>query len=55
MGIHSLPHIEIFWDSDIFVGMEGSSSASKLWGDIYIWSARAMKIRLTSSAKFDLW
>ena len=23
MGIHSLPHINMFWDCDIFVGMEG--------------------------------
>ena len=23
MGIHSLPQIDMFWDSDIFIGVEG--------------------------------
>ena len=56
MGIYSLPHIEIFWGFRLFLlAWRGSSSASKLWGVIYIWSTRAMKIQLTSSAKFDLW
>ena len=56
MGIYSLPHIEIFWGFRLFLlAWRGSSSASKLWGDIYIWSTRAMKIQLTSSPKFDLW
>ena len=59
MGIHSLPQLDMFWDSDIFVGVEGfkktipKQSFSELWADIYIWSTRVTKIRLSSSAKFD--
>lgn len=32
MGIHSLPHIEIFWDSDIFVGMQWFKQRFKTLG-----------------------
>ena len=32
MGIHSLPHIEIFWDTDIFVGMQGFKQRFKTLG-----------------------
>ena len=59
MGIHSLPQIDMFWDSDIFVAVEGCKNTipkqrfSVLWADNYIWSTRVRKIRLTSSAKFD--
>ena len=59
MGIHSLPQIDMFWDSDIFVGVEGFKKTipkqrfSEHWADIYIWSTRVTKIRLASSAKFD--
>ena len=55
----SLPQIDMFWDSDIFVGVEGFKKTipkqlfSEHWADIYIWSTRVTKIRLASSAKFD--
>lgn len=59
MGIHSLPQIDMFWDSDIFVGVEGFKKTipkqrfSEHWADIYIWSTPVTKIRLASSAKFN--
>ena len=45
MGIHRLPQLDMFWDSDEFIGVEGfkklsQSSASKLWENIYIWMNR---------------
>ena len=48
MGIHRLPQLEMFWDSDEFIG-----SASKLSENICIWLTRVTKTRMTSSAKFD--
>ena len=32
MGIHSLPHIEFFWDSNIFVDMDGFKQRFKTLG-----------------------
>ena len=32
MGIHSRPHIEFFWDSNIFVGMNGFKQRFKTLG-----------------------
>ena len=49
MGTHCLPQLDMFWDSDEFIGVEGfkkpsRSSASKLWENIYIWFTRVTKM-----------
>ena len=59
MGIHRLPQLDMSWDSDEFIGVEGFKKTIpkqrfKTLGKYSHFVARVSKTRMMPSAKFDL-
>ena len=58
IGIHELPQLAMYWDSNKFIGVEGlkkkwsQSTTSWLWGNVYILLTQLLKTKTVSSEKF---